>query len=358
MRIWLVINVTAIALFCGVAAAQSTGDRWAADARTHVKAKRYQKAIDGYKRALAASPKNSYRCNIGVVYYKLLDWPRAHLFLAPCLANVSGLTPTFVAKARKAYTYAERELKKGAYGLVVVTVTPPQAKVTLSFLAADEAFVGSRAVWAPVGKHTIGASLKGFKATSRKVVVTKMSPATVTMHLASVPGTVASPAAPTSTEPPKDPALTKPAPTPKGAAVTSPPARAQPAPSPARVPLTSGAGAGSLGAEGRGSGNSDRRPAWIAFSVGALALAGGVVFHVKALGTVDDLEAERQRPTYDDKADILRRQQYWVGGLYGVAAVAGGIGTYLWFKRGDSKQPMVGTAVGRRRAAVWARWRM
>lgn len=80
-----------------------------------------------------------------------------------------------------------------------------------------------------------------------------------------------------------------------------------------------------------------RRPAWIAFGVGAALAAGGAVTGSLARSKYSDLEAKQGTPgyaaAYESERSSIRTTALAADVMFGGAVVAAGVGTWLWFRK-------------------------
>jgi hypothetical protein len=115
-----------------------------------------------YKLAYAADARPELICNAGVAFYKAKDVVRAHLYLSRCQERGTALDAGFVAAVRNALSAVETALRAGAFTPVDIVASPEGATLTISTMEPSDAFVGSRLLWLPNGKHTLAARAEGY----------------------------------------------------------------------------------------------------------------------------------------------------------------------------------------------------
>jgi hypothetical protein len=140
-----------------------------------------------YREAYAADSKPEYLCDVGVAYNKAkTELPRAHLFLSRCIERSSVLDPKYVASVHAAIAKIEASLRAGNYTPVDISVEQ-NVRVEVSAFAADEAFVGPRAIWLPYGTHRLTFSADGFTTETRDVEATASKRMSVSVTLQRTP---------------------------------------------------------------------------------------------------------------------------------------------------------------------------
>jgi hypothetical protein len=147
--------------------AQASADPAGADAEVKLAEEAAAKgdfvgAASHYKLAHAADARPELICNAGVAYYKAKDATRAHLYLSRCQERGTALDADFVSAVRAALAAVEAMLRGGAFTPVDVVVKPEGATVTIGALGPTDAFVGSRLVWLPHGRHTLTVKAEGY----------------------------------------------------------------------------------------------------------------------------------------------------------------------------------------------------
>jgi hypothetical protein len=161
MRMVIVAAVLAL-LATPVAAQPATADAEAKLAEDAAAKGDFVSAANHYKLAHAADARPDLICNAGVAYYKAKDVTRAHLYLSRCQERGTALDAGFVQAVRTALTAVETTLRTGAFTPVDIVVRPESATVVIHALGESDAFVGSRLVWLPRGKHTLAVRLEGY----------------------------------------------------------------------------------------------------------------------------------------------------------------------------------------------------
>lgn len=119
-------------------------------------------AASHYKLAYAADARPELICNAGVAYYKAKDATRAHLYLSRCQERGTALDADFVSAVRGALAAVEAMLRGGSFTPVDVVTKPDGATVLVGVLGPTDAFVGSRLIWLPHGKHTLTVKSEGY----------------------------------------------------------------------------------------------------------------------------------------------------------------------------------------------------
>ncbi len=160
----MVIVATTLALLASRAAGQpATADaevKLAEDAATNGD---FITAANHYKLAYTADARPELICNAGVAYYKAKDVTRAHLYLSRCQERGTALDAEFVQAVRAALTAVEATLRAGAFTPVDIVARPDTAKIVVQAFGDSDAFVGSRLVWLPRGKHTLTVRAEGYE---------------------------------------------------------------------------------------------------------------------------------------------------------------------------------------------------
>lgn len=133
-----------------------------AEAEARAKQNDFIGAAAQFKLAYARDPRPELICNVGVAYYKAKELARAQLFLSRCLERGSALDAKFVDNVRVVLGSVEASLRQGDFTPIDIVVTPPGTTVGLEAYGSDEAFVGSRLVWVPFGKHRLVAHGEGY----------------------------------------------------------------------------------------------------------------------------------------------------------------------------------------------------
>ena len=264
-----------------------------------VKDKRYDAAVEKFKEAARLDPDSpAYVCNIGMAYYALVQYARAHLHLSRC-HRANGAWP---AGVEDVFKYVDKTLAQQDYTPVTLRGTPQSAAVEVSYYAGEGASIAPVMLYLPVGmRHEVTVHADGYE------------PATLSVDTADRAAQV------------KVYALT-----------------------PLRRDQGGGNGEdgrviGGSGVTGTGDTAGDlvatpspgvSPAAKVAIGVGAgLVVLGGVAYgmalyyHGKADGAVD--------PVHEDNVSKMNAAQYTAFGLAAAGGVALGVGIYLWVS--DSK---------------------
>jgi len=121
-------------------------------------------------------------CNIGISYYKAKDLVRAHLLLGQCLEQ-AALDPKIVDAVRGVLVSVEGVLRAAGHTPVRVVVEPPVTSITVTELAPDVSFVGSRVVWLAFGSFHLAAHAEGYVDVIEPITTSSTEPQTVTIAL-------------------------------------------------------------------------------------------------------------------------------------------------------------------------------
>lgn len=173
-----------VALAAGTAAADpAAADQAAAEAEALAKAGKFGAAAEKFREAWHADKlRSELFCNIGISYYKAKDLVRAHLLLGLCLEQ-AALDPHVVETVRAVIASVENVLRGGGHAPVRIVVEPTATSVAIVELLPDEAFVGTRVVWLPLGTYHLAGHAEGYADAAVEVTTTSQAPTTVTIAL-------------------------------------------------------------------------------------------------------------------------------------------------------------------------------
>jgi hypothetical protein len=283
-------------------------------------------AIPLLQQAIAIDDLPRYRCPLAVAHYKLEHWPQAHLLFGICLEHSGQIDTKTLQDIPAVYAYAEKKLGAGEYGSVHLSVTPATATITVSAFDERESFTVPRTVWLPVGGHEATISAPGYdtKVIQLEIARGQNELEPIALERSPIAAGDDDDDAPPGDDDDDGPGLVAP------------------------------------------GGTSDRmRPpsrtgAYISFGVAGAGLLGGAVFHLLALGTVDELEGLGDGDDRNEKIDELKLERTFMAGLYTAGAIAAAVGIYLWLK---AKPRSAGLEVGAAPTGdgaggmVWLHWR-
>lgn len=183
LRALFVVATIAIAARPISAAPATDADRAAAEADALAKAGDFPAAAAKFREGWQADKlRTDLFCNIGISYYKAKDLVRAHLLLGQCLEQ-AALDPKIVDAVRVALVSVEGVLRSSGHTAVRVVVDPPVTSVTVTELAPDLTFVGSRVVWLAFGSYHLNARAEGYGSTVEAITAATADPLTVTITL-------------------------------------------------------------------------------------------------------------------------------------------------------------------------------
>lgn len=292
----------------GAAHAQSSSKDQAAELAAQgdqlVKDKRYDAAVEKFKEAARLDPDApAYVCNIGMAYYAMVQYPRAHLHLTRCL-RANGAWPPGVEDVFK---YVDRDLAQKDYTPVTLRGTPQSAQVEVSYYAGEGASIAPVQLYLPMGmRHEVTVHAEGYE------------PATLSIDTSDRAAQV------------KVYALT--------------PLRREPSGGDedgGRVIGSSGVEGGALVAtpEEPSSGAGAWPKIAVGGGVGLLALSG--VTYLLARKYRDDAEGQ-MGDDYDDNVLKMDIAQYTSFGLAVAGGLAIGVGIYLWVadSKGDGEDKL------------------
>jgi hypothetical protein len=265
-----------------------------------VKDKRYDAAVEKFKEAARLDPDSpAYVCNIGMAYYALVQYARAHLHLSRC-HRANGAWP---AGVEDVFKYVDKTLAQQDYTPVTLRGTPQSAQVEVSYYAGEGASIAPVMLYLPVGmRHEVTVHADGYEPATLSVDTADRAAQVKVYALTALRGD-------------------------QGGGATGEDGRV----------------IGGSGVSGASSGGGDivatpergvNPAAKVAVGVGAgLLVLGGVAYgmalhyHGKADGAVD--------PVHSDNVSKMNAAQYTAAGLAAAGAVALGVGIYLWVS--DSK---------------------
>ncbi len=228
-------------------------------------------------------------CNIGISYFKIGELPRAHLLLQQCIAR-SSLGMTFKDTAKAVVDSIEQTLREGKHTPVTIKVNPDNTSVVVVEFGEESKFVGDRTLWLPFGPHQVIARVEGFEPQTISILAADQNPKEVPITLERIPPKVQVPR--------------------------------QRAPSPSKLPplLVTGGMAIALGV--------------------AILTSGRAKDEAEAASFASDLPGDPNDPDapnpFDEfRADAQSEVDKWnrfTGIALGVAAAAGVVSGYLWYR--------------------------
>jgi hypothetical protein len=121
---------------------------------------RFSEAIDAFKAAERKEHRSRHACLIGLAYERREAYSQAEIYLAACKAGASPVDP-LPEWAPEAFRVLDAALAQQKLVVVMVTATPPDARITVSSFPADEEFSAQSIHLAP-GKYTFTASAPGY----------------------------------------------------------------------------------------------------------------------------------------------------------------------------------------------------
>lgn len=272
-----------------------SADELRAEGEGHAKRQEYAEAIASFKEADRIAPQAIYSCMIGLTYMRRNLLAQAELFLGRCHTRARDeKLPAWVASADQQLAQA---LTDGKVSTFAITVTPATAgaSVTVSGFAEDEKF-DPQTIHLPAGNYAITVSAPSFPDVKKDVVslgTHDVQPLAFTLEQR------VAPPIDTQVKQPDPPVVKEP--------IIVPPGEDDPPvvePKPSKLPLA-------------------------LFITGGALAAGGGVMHYITWKKADDLRAATMRPDYDTAAKTFERERIVTFSLYGAAAIALGIGTYL-----------------------------
>ena len=161
----------------------SPADRAEAEAEALAKAGDFTAAAAKFREAWQADKlRTELFCNIGISYYKAKDLVRAHLLLGQCLEQ-AALDPKIVDAVRGVLASVEGVLRAAGHTPVRVVVDPPVTSITVTELAPDLGFVGSRVVWLAFGSFHLTAHAEGYVDVIEPITTSSPEPQTLTITL-------------------------------------------------------------------------------------------------------------------------------------------------------------------------------
>jgi tetratricopeptide (TPR) repeat protein len=282
-------------------------DKLASEAAAAAAAADYATAAAKFRAAYAADPRPELQCNAGVAYYKLGDLARADRYLGDCVERASGLAADFVSHVHAALAAVEDALHTRDATPVDIAVEPATATVTVD-LWPDEPFVGSHRVWLGFGHHQVSVAAPGYATQAVGVDAQSHDPVAVHVVLDKLP----------------------PPPTVVGGLGFAGAAASPPAPTIDKVLVFGGAG---------------------------LAVVG-VGLHIAAYHYRDELYDAATLKVYNSDAGPFEALRAATISCYAVAAIAGGVGGYLWYRHHRAREhaPAVGVTLMPGGAGVGVTW--
>lgn len=268
-----------------------------------VKDKRFDAAVEKFKEAAKLDPDSpAYVCNMGMAYYALVQYARAHLHLSRC-NRANGTWPPGVEDVFK---YVDKTLAQGDYAPVTLRGTPQGAQVEVSYYAGDGASIAPVQLYLPVGmRHEVTVHADGYESATLSVDTADRAAQTKVYALTPLPRTGGGDGSEDG-----------------GGRVI-------------------GAGGGESGGDivaGPSTPPAGRSP-WAKVAIGAgagLLVLGGVAYGA-ALHFRGKADGETGT-TYNNNVDKMNTAQYTAFGLAAAGGIAIAIGTYLWFSGPDDSE--------------------
>ena len=302
-RLALAWGLAALVVSAGsIRAEQPAGDKeqaaaLASEAEELGRDKRYDAALQRYKEAARLDPDTAaYLCNIGMAYYALANYPRAHLYLSRC-HRAHGSWPDNVLEV---FRYVESVLQQQDYTPVTIQGTPVGAEVEVSFYRDEGPSAAPITVYLPFARYEVSVRAEGHVPTTLEINAVNRNPQAHSFSLApvSVAAGGAEDAGPAT-----------------GAGEDTAPGGAN--------------WGGEVSGGPRDDGGASVVP-WIVIGSGAAAAAVGGGFFMSALSIHSDLEEplpdERDRPELEQR---MQDRQNVARVLAGVGAVTVGVGVFL-----------------------------
>jgi hypothetical protein len=293
---WLaaVVAVSAIAL-----ADPQDASELAARAEASAKAGDFLGAAALYRDAFRASGKLEHECNVGVAFYKAKDLPRAHLYLARCLAQATQLPQAFVQQLRTVIAAVDGKLAAGPYGEINLSLG--DATVQLDTFDPLDTITTPARFWVLAGKRHLTMRKPGFHDSEHDIDVVAGKVSELAIQLEPIPHEA----------PPPDAAVASDAPLPAidaaPAVITPPVAIAQPS----------------------------YRSVWIAGGAAAVFGLFAAGSYWIGSGVARDAGMLPAGSAYDNKKTTAELWQYAEGVNIGAAIVAAGIAVYLYVHAGQ-----------------------
>ena len=258
----------------------------------------YSRAIDAFKQADAKEHSAKHACLIGLAYTRRELWSQAEIWLDRCKArsNAGDPLPDWFPAAQ---AQLAEKLKGVDTASLVIEVSPPDAPalISVSSFPPDETFA-PRTIHLVPGTYVISGSVPGQPVATETVTVKLGADNKVTLTF-------------------KQPEKVQPPPPPPPPKVVTPSA-----PSPLPKYLVIGAG-----------------------GVGAVA----ILFHVLAAGERSDLQHANDindPNAWQQHSGPFERDRAIAIGCYGVAAVAAGVGLWLWHRDEHAPAPTAALVPG------------
>ena len=139
-----------------------------------VRDKRFDAAVEKFKEAAKLDPDApAYVCNIGMAYYALVQYARAHLHLSRC-HRANGAWP---AGVEDVFKYVDRSLAQQDYTPVTLRGTPQSAQVEVSYYAGEGASIAPVLLYLPIGmRHEVTVHADGYEPATLSVDTTDRAP--------------------------------------------------------------------------------------------------------------------------------------------------------------------------------------
>ena len=168
-----------------------TADRLADDAAALAKLGEFDRAAAKFREAYRADPRPDLMCNVGVVYYRARDLPRAQRYLEQCVQLGASIDKAYLATVVQALASVDAALRAGDFTPVSFLIEPNQASLTaIGGAPFDEPILGSRVVWFPYGAYTIVVHAEGFVDRSIAIEARTREPMTRPVTLVRAPDIV------------------------------------------------------------------------------------------------------------------------------------------------------------------------
>jgi tetratricopeptide (TPR) repeat protein len=332
MAAWSTIAGTAVAQQPSDADRQEAA-RLAREGEQHGNKNELREALFKFKQAARLDPTTpAYLCNVGLAYYGVNDFPRAHLNLSRCYQA----TGTWPAGVREVFAFIEGELSRRDYAQVTITGVPEDAVIALKAYEDEGELRAPLKVYLPAGNYIYEASATGYKIHYGEIRVVDRTPLQDQYRLQPAEATGGG--------------------------------------------RTTGGGGGQVGGgvdlggdpvidEPRG-GSSKKTLGYVALGGGAALGIGGTIAIMSAKGKLDDFielndarMAYRQDGTLTEEGKALESaittRQAIAWSLWGVGAAAAGVGIFLLVTGDDGagdERPLVSAAPTEGGGMVWMTW--
>ncbi len=252
---------------------------------------KFELAIERFREAERAFPRAIHACNIGLAYRLWKRYPQAYRYLRRCQSLATEKLPSWVRREEKGVL---KRLRRGKYAPVAVHVAPAGAMLSLATLfGPDERLAAPVTLWLPHGSHELVATLAGHETLTHEVSVANSEPMRLDLTLARRTVLTAKPVVEKPATPPAEkPAPIEPAP-------VSPP--------PSDTPIAG----------------------WATLGSGVLAAGVGGLLHGLAVSRADRIRGMVAGTQADSELSSFDLEKGLALGMYGVGAVAIGIGSWL-----------------------------